>query len=139
MVAWDMKRALASYSVALLALFACSPTTRLVPMGAHPVHVQEFIAVPYPPPPAEVEELTYRNVRDECAWVDGYYGWQGHWVWHHGGWVVPQLGCYYAPAVVAWSKAGEPRLYFTPPRWYRDEAATLSENEAVCPAPQACR
>ncbi len=95
--------------------------------------------MPYPPPPAEVEEMSYRHDDDDCVWIDGYYAWNGRWVWQRGKWVLPPADCYYAPSVVAWSRTAEPRLYFTPPRWFKNDAIALSESQAVCPAPKACR
>jgi len=131
-----MRRATLGLAVA----FACSPSTRLVPTGPHPPHVQDFVLVPYPPPPAEVEEISYRSEDDRCFWVDGHYLLEGRsWAWTKGRWVMPEDGCYYAKSVLAWSKEGEPRLYYTPPRWYRDDASSLAEDRAVCPEPKACR
>ncbi len=128
---------------ALLALFAtltaCGASTRLVPEGPHPPHLQEFVVVAYPPPPAEIEELPPERQDTSCAWVDGHYNLDGRrWTWETGLWVVPPAGCYYAPPVVAWSKAGEERLYFTPSRWYREDAATLTEAAARCGAARPC-
>jgi hypothetical protein len=120
-------------------MVGCGAGTRLVPHGPHPPHLQEFVVVTYPPPPAEIEEIPPRRGDDRCAWVDGHYTWDGRrWTWEAGRWVIPPAGCYYAPAVVAWSKAGEERLYFTPPRWYPENAATLAEHAATCPAPAPC-
>jgi hypothetical protein len=126
------------------ALAACGASTPLVPKGPHPAHVQEFIPVAYPPPPAQVEEIPKAappaGVSDaHCAWVDGHYTWTGRrWEWQPGRWVVPQAGCYYAEPVVAWSRAGEPRLYFTPPRWYWSDAVDRTEKTATCAEPRAC-
>jgi hypothetical protein len=118
---------------------ACGASTRLVPEGPHPPHLQEFVTVAYPPPPAEVEEIPQSREDPSCAWMDGHYQWDGRrWSWEAGRWVVPAPGCYYAPPVVAWSKAGEDRLYYTPPRWYRNDAANLTERTAGCAAPRPC-
>jgi hypothetical protein len=129
-----------TFAAALVATLACSPSTRLAPRGPHPPHVQEFVAVPYPPPPAHTEEIGYRYQNERCVWVDGHYRFEAkRWTWKDGHWVHPPEGCYYAPSVVAWSKSTEPRLYYTPPRWYRDDAASLPEDKATCPEPRACR
>lgn len=121
-------------------LVACGASTPVVPKGPHPPHIQEFIEVPYPPPPAQVEEIPNGVSDASCAWVDGYYAWEGRrWEWQAGRWVRPVAGCYYAGPVVAWSKAGGERLYFTPPRWYKEDAAELSEQAALCPSPPTCR
>lgn len=119
---------------------ACATTTELVPKGSHPPHLQEFVTVEYPPPPAQVEEITPRHPKNpECAWVDGFPAWVGRrWIWQPGRWVRPVEGCYYAPPVVAWSKVGEPQLYYSPPRWYREGALAMSGPRAFCTAPPPC-
>ena len=131
-----MKRKL--LASALLA--ACGGGTQLVPTGAHPPHIQDFVEVPYPPPPAQVEELDEAHSNPNCAYVSGHYEFEGRrWVFHPGRWVQPPADCYYAPAVIAWSKGGDDRLYYTPPRWYHDDAEARSEALAVCKDPPACR
>ena len=95
--------------------------------------------MPYPPPPAEVEELSYRSENDRCSWVDGHYALSGGaWTFVKGRWVLPPAGCYYAKAIVAWSRTAEPRLYYTPPRWYQDEATSLPEDRVGCEEPKPC-
>jgi hypothetical protein len=124
---------------AALLFVGCGASTPLVPRGPHPPHVQEFVTVPYPPPPAQVEEIPSGHRDPRCAWVDGHHRWEGRgFTWQPGRWVVPPPGCYYAAAVVAWSKGGESRLYFTPPRWYRDDAARMTEGTAGCGEPKTC-
>jgi hypothetical protein len=121
------------------ALLGCGASTPLVPRGPHPPHVQEFQSVPYPPPPAKVEELPATPRDTSCAWVDGHYRFEGRgFSWQPGRWVLPTPGCYYAPAEVAWSKGGESRLYYTPPRWYKDGAAQMTEQTASCDEPKPC-
>jgi hypothetical protein len=122
-----------------VALAGCGASTPLVPQGPHPPHIQEFVPVAYPPPPAQVEEIPKSVKNPSCLWEDGHYTWEGRrWEWHPGRWVLPPPDCYYAAPVVAWSKAGEQRLYFTPPRWYKKDAAELPEAKAVCAQPPAC-
>lgn len=119
---------------------ACGGGTQLVPSGPHPPHVQEFVEVPYPPPPAQVEEIPETHGDADCAWVSGEYRFRDrHWVWEPGRWVLAQEGCYHAPPVVAWSKGGEPRLYYSPSRWYVEDAISKAGSAAVCPAPRVCR
>jgi hypothetical protein len=60
-------------------------------------------------------------------------------VWEPGRWVRPPEGCYHAPTVVAWSKTGESRLYYSPSGWYHEDALAKSGSAAACPAPRACR
>ncbi|HTQ04272.1 MAG TPA: YXWGXW repeat-containing protein [Polyangiaceae bacterium] len=125
---------------ACAAVGACGASTPLVPKGPHPAHIQEFVEVAYPPPPAQVEEIPNGISDTTCAWVDGHYAWEGRrWEWQAGRWVRPVAGCYYAEPVVAWSRAGEERLYFTPPRWYKEGAAELSERAALCSEPPVCK
>jgi len=52
---------------------ACGGGTQLVPSGPHPPHVQEFVEVPFPPPPAQIEELPEALDDPNCAWVSGEY------------------------------------------------------------------
>ncbi|HEV8244640.1 MAG TPA: hypothetical protein VGP93_02640 [Polyangiaceae bacterium] len=133
-----MMRALSPFAPALLA-GACGGGVALVPSGPHPPHLQEFVEVDFPPPPAQIEEMTESlDSNSDCAWVDGHYHWDGHWVWRAGRWVLPPEDCYYAPPVMAWSKAAEPKLYYSPPRWYRDDAELLPAARAICPAPRPC-
>ena len=125
-----------------LAVFsaACGGGTQLVPSGPHPPHVQEFVEVPFPPPPAQIEELPEALDDPNCAWVSGEYRFRDrHWVWEPGRWVVPPEGCYHAAPVVAWSKTGEARLYYSPSGWYSEDAVSRTGAAAVCPAPRACK
>ncbi|HEX6764555.1 MAG TPA: YXWGXW repeat-containing protein [Polyangiaceae bacterium] len=134
-----MKRHLASVT-GLFLLLSCGSSTRLPPTGPHPPNVQEFVEVEYPPPPAQIEEIPEGLAgAPDCVWVGGHYAWEDRrWAWHPGQWVTPAEGCYYAPPVAAWSRAGEPRLYYTPPRWYRDDAVNRSGAAALCPVPKTC-
>jgi len=93
----------------------------------------EFQEVPYPPPPAQVEETTAELAgRPECRWIDGHYEFRGRkWQWARGDWVIPPAGCSYAPRVLAWG--ADRQLYYTPPRWYRADGKT------TCQAPPSCR
>jgi hypothetical protein len=112
----------------------------LVPTGAHPPHIQDFVDVPYPPPPAQVEEIPAAHADPDCAYVSGHYEFEtGRWLFKPGRWVKAAPNCFYAPPIIAWSKTGDSRLYYTPPRWYRDDAEAKSEALAVCKEPPACR
>jgi len=116
---------------------ACGGGLHVVPPGPHPITLQEYIEVEFPPPPARIEEVHEAlEGQDECAWMDGHHHWQGRWVWIPGKWVIPPDDCYYAPAVVEWSR--DAKLYYTPPRWFRDGAESLPANRALCPIPRAC-
>ena len=137
------RRSVSSRATALLvsgALAACGASTALVPRGPHPPHVQEFVEVAYPPPPAQVEEIPDGLADASCLWEGGHYSWEGRrWEWQPGHWVRPAPDCYYAPPVIAWSHAAGEHLYFTPPRWYRNDAAELSKERAGCPEPPTCK
>lgn len=99
----------------------------------------EFVEVDYPPPPAQIEEMTEALPgRPECSWMDGSYVWQGRrWEWISGQWVVPPQGCARAPGTVFWSKPPEARLYYTPPSWYPTNASRRAE-QAPCPPAVPC-
>jgi hypothetical protein len=125
--------------VPVLLPLACGGGLALAPTGPHPIGAQEFVEVEYPPPPAQIEELAEElEGHSECLWIDGHYRWSGRWVWIPGRWVVPPEDCYYAPTVVAWSRTREPKLYYSPPRWYRDDAEFLPANQVLCPMPRTC-
>ena len=130
----------ARYLLASALCAACGSSTQLAPTGQHPPHVQEFVEVEYPPPPAQIEEIPEAiESAPECVWVEGYYAWEERrYAWHPGQWVLPAEGCYYAPPVLAWSRVGEPRLYYTPPRWYRADAVGRAGPAALCPVPRTC-
>lgn len=102
----------------------------------------DFVAVEYPPPPAQVEEMSEELAgRPECIWQDGHYEWSGRrYRWIAGEWIVPPPGCAYAPAALTWSRTSPARLYYTPPRWYRTDADWLpagENSETSRPAPCA--
>jgi hypothetical protein len=121
-------------------LVACGGSTQLVATGPHPPHIQDFVEVPYPPPPAQVEEIQAAHSDLSCAYVSGHYEFETRrWLFRPGRWVRIPADCYYAPPLIAWSKSGDNRLYYTPPRWYRDDADARSEALAVCKDPEACR
>ncbi len=70
----------------------------------------------------------------DCVWTDGHYDWDGSWMWRPGRWVLPRKTATTAPGggVV---KTRDPKLYYSPPRWYREERSALPEARAVCGTP----
>ncbi|HEY8945174.1 MAG TPA: hypothetical protein VIM73_12975, partial [Polyangiaceae bacterium] len=102
---------------ACTAVWLASCGARVEP--ARPVG-KEFIEVDYPPPPAQIEEMTETLAgRPDCRWMDGSYSWQGRrWEWSGGRWVVPPAGCAHFPGTLFWSKPPKARLYYTPAGWY---------------------
>ena len=116
--------------LALLCAVACSRA----PQTVRPV-AADFQEVAYPPPPAQVEEVSEELPgRPECSWLDGHYEWRGRkWIWLPGEWIVAPEDCTYAPGLVQWGSGANARLYYTPPRWYRADGKT------PCSAPASCR
>lgn len=113
-------------------LSACSHA----PATVTPV-ASDFQEVPYPPPPAVVEETTESlSGRPDCQWIDGHYEWRRRrWQWIAGDWALPVPGCTYVPVTVAWGAPPNARLYYTPPRWYRADGKTLCQAPAPCRTP----
>jgi hypothetical protein len=112
-------------------LVACSSATAEAPRGAHPA--SDAVKVPYPPPPAKVEELPPRPGR-QCVWVDGYWEFTDRWEWQAGEWVVAPPRCRLAP--VELRRTGG-QLWHARPRWYPDNV-TLLGPQSACPRPPAC-
>lgn len=129
-------RALVVGSWASVFCGSCGASVPLVPSGPHPPNVVDEQRVGFPPPPARVEVLPLQR-RDECAWRDGHWEWDGQgWRWSPGAWVVPPPGCYYAPPESHWVRmGGSAQLFYRAPRWYPDpETNTLGR----CEEPRAC-
>ena len=49
-----MKRGALAFAFVTGSLVACGSSTQLAPQGPHPPHVQEFVLVEFPPPPAQM-------------------------------------------------------------------------------------
>lgn len=129
-------RAFGLWSFAAAWSVGCGSSVPQVPTGPHPPQVVDEQRIGFPPPPARVEALPLQR-RDECAWRDGHWEWDGQgWRWSPGGWVVPPPGCYYAKPETYWlSSSGSARLFYRKPRWYPDpEENTLGR----CEEPRAC-
>jgi hypothetical protein len=121
-----MKRALCS-----LLLVACGASSIEAPRGAHPAN--DAVAVPYPPPPAKVEELPPRPA-PQCVWTDGYWEFTDRWEWQAGEWVLPPAHCRLAPVELR-RQGGQ--LLHARPRWYPDNV-TLLGVQSACPPPSPC-
>lgn len=115
----------------LLLSSACSSRPPEPPRGAHPPN--DAVAVPFPPPPAKVEEIPARPA-SACVWVDGYWEFTDRWEWQAGEWVRPQPHCRLAPMELR-REAGV--LLHARPRWYPDNVALLGPQSA-CARPPAC-
>jgi hypothetical protein len=121
----------ASSLLLLLALASCGSRRADAPRGAHPP--SDAVAVPFPPPPAKVEELPPQP-NERCVWVDGYWDFVDRWEWQPGEWVVPQPGCRLAPVELR-RQGGQ--LWHARPRWYPENVSLLGPQSA-CPRPPAC-
>lgn len=125
-----MKRLAGTISLGL-ALLACSSRRAEAPQSPHAPN--DAVVVPYPPPPAKVEELSPQPNRS-CLWIDGYWDFTDRWEWQPGEWIVPQPHCRLAPVELR-RQGGE--LWHARPRWYPDNAKLVGPQSA-CPRPAAC-
>lgn len=116
----------------LAALNACAARLPEAPAGVHPPN--DAVAVPYPPPPAKVEELP-PEPDARCAWADGFWDFTDRWEWQPGEWVIPPQHCRLAPPAL---RRQQGQLWFARPRWYPDNAKVAGP-ESACPRPPACR
>ena len=118
----------ASTALALLAVACGGPRLVTVPIGPQPARAAR-IAVDYPPPPAQIEEIAIAaGSGGKCVWRDGYWDWIGaRWEWQSGRPVLPVQGCLYAEAKLQWTTDS---LSFYRPAWYPDPT--------LRPAPKAC-
>jgi hypothetical protein len=101
-----------------LGLARCAPR---LPLPAETSHEGDApIAVPYPPPPAQVEMVG--PPPDETAvWVDGSWRWTGaSWAWTEGGWQHPPAAARYAPPITVRQSNGE--LVYFPGSWHAPSA-----------------
>ncbi len=110
---------------------ACGSRHAEAPRGAHPAN--DGVSVPYPPPPAKVEEVPAQP-NTACVWADGYWDFTDRWEWQVGEWVIPQAHCRLAPMELR-RQGG--LLLHARPRWYPDNV-TLLGRQSACPRPPAC-
>jgi hypothetical protein len=115
----------------LTAAAGCGSRHAEAPRGAHPPN--DAVSVPYPPPPAKVEEVPAQP-HAACVWADGYWDFSDRWEWQAGEWVVPQAHCRLAPMELR-RQGG--LLLHARPRWYPDNV-TLLGAQSACPRPPAC-
>ena len=121
-----MKRALLC-----LLLGACGARPIDAPHGVHPTN--DAVVVPYPPPPAKVEEVPPQPAA-QCVWTDGFWEFTDRWEWQAGEWVVPAAHCLLAPVELR-RQGGQ--LWHARPRWYPDNV-TLLGPQSACPPPRPC-
>ncbi|MBM4356523.1 MAG: hypothetical protein FJ096_00275 [Deltaproteobacteria bacterium] len=84
-----------------------------------------FVAVPYPPPVARVEQLPPRPSA-RAVWLDGSWEWTGSgYEWQRGRWAEPPPGgTRHASGGIVRSPTGA--LYYYPTRWYRADGQPLT-------------
>jgi len=114
-----------------LASLGCGARHPEAPHGAHPPN--DGVPVPYPPPPAKVEEVPPQPGAS-CVWTDGYWEFTDRWEWQPGEWVVPEAHCRLAPVELR-RQGGQ--LWHARPRWYPDNV-TLLGPQSACPHPPPC-
>lgn len=104
-------------AVLIVASSACGNSALPAPSYA-PQPTSALAEVPYPPPPARVEQVP-ASPRRNATWIDGEWTWKGkRWLWTCGRWVVPPSGARYSPWAIVRGKDGT--LWEAPGTW-RDE------------------
>lgn len=99
--------------LAVLAAVACSPAVPVPPQTERRSDLPR--TVPYPPPPARVEEIG-PPPNERARWVDGWWQFDGgEYRWIPGGWLEPPPGKIYAPPLLVRRANGE--LSYYPARW----------------------
>lgn len=119
-------------------LGACSGGTGVAKMGPHrPDKEAKPIRVAEPPPPVKVEAIPLRRNKDcvfrDGAWVNNGSGWR----WKKGEWILPPLGCYYAPPQTTYEEFDVgTALVHRPGAWHpRGKAHVECPKPRKCPAP----
>jgi hypothetical protein len=101
-----------------------------------PVPVDSMIEVPYPPPPARVEEVPAQKAAGD-VWIDGQWDWDGRmWRWIPGAWVTPRKGAYFTNWTTRRERDGS--LHFARATWRDATGRALDEGfgNQVCPVAQ---
>ena len=101
-----------------LVVLGCASGARSVPTVSPVVQPGTGTLVPYPPPPAPVEEVTADH-GEPCRWVDGFWQWRdGRWSWTPGAWVEPSADCRRVVPVMRWGGTSQAsKLEFWPAAW----------------------
>jgi hypothetical protein len=97
-----------------LALWGCSSSVLpRAPEVGQPTSA--LVEVPFPPPPARVENVPHRPA-DDAVWVDGSWTWGGRrWAWKYGFWTLLPQGIARSPWVTV--RGADATLYFAPEVW----------------------
>jgi hypothetical protein len=98
----------------LVATAGCAAQVPVPPPSSHQGDVP--VAVPYPPPVAQVEMVGPAPDAD-ALWVDGSWQWTGEsYSWSAGSWQHPPAGATLAPPLCVRRDSGE--LVYFPPSWH---------------------
>lgn len=102
---------------------ACGSSLPTPAYTSHPTSA--LLEVPYPPPPARVENIP-REPKGDVVWIDGEWTWQSRrWAWKPGRWVVPPAGARFAPWTTVRDRLGT--LYFAGGTWRDKNGAEVAE------------
>jgi hypothetical protein len=109
-------------------IFACG--TKQLPSPAYVRQPTSALReVPYPPPPAQVEDVP-RAPSGDAVWIDGEWTWQGRrWAWKAGRWVVPPRDAAFSP----WTTVRDLRgtLYFAEGTWRDPSGRAIADPKAL--------
>jgi hypothetical protein len=116
-----------SVAAALVAHVACNGRLPHPPYAAHPTSA--LGEVPFPPPPARVEEVPPRPT-DDAVWLDGEWNWRGRaWSWLPGRWVRAPAESVYCPWTAVRDAAG--RLFYAPGTWRNAKGEPIDDPAAL--------
>jgi len=120
------------------ALFVAAASCRAKNLPApeytsHPTSA--LVEVPFPPPPARVENIPKRP-NDDAVWIDGEWQWQARrWAWKPGRWMVPPPNARFAPWTSVRDRIGT--LYVAAGVWRDSAGNEVPEPESVTTAKPA--
>lgn len=115
---------------AATAAFACSSSVKPPPYTNQPTSA--LVQVPYPPPPARVEQIP-QQPNDQAVWIDGEWVWQTRrWAWRKGRWVIPPEGARFAPWTTVRDVTGT--LFVATGTWRNSNGEEVAENPAISPS-----
>ena len=119
----------AAATAATLAAFACGPPhLPAPPLTGQPTSA--LVEVPYPPPPARVEQIPARPRQADAVWIDGEWSWRTRrWTWKAGRWVMPPRQARFSPWTTVRNRMGT--LFFAGGTWRDPAGVEISEPEPL--------
>jgi WXXGXW repeat (2 copies) len=97
-----------------LMLAAADLTSEIARPLQHEVAVPALLVAPVPPPPP-LAELVAATPSPQYAWIPGYWGWDGEWIWEAGRYMLrPHPGAEWVPG--RWEHRGRHWVWI-PGRW----------------------